>query len=287
MASLTTRKLRIFNLVVGLFQLLAGGALIRITKYDNKLPVYTFFTFGQNRISADGFYAPQLKEIAKIPVGIYAAIFLLLSAANHLFTVLPVINTWYNRMLANNQNPFRWIEYSISASFMRVMIAQLAGVTDLHLLVAIFALTATTMTFGWLMELMNGKILTTYVVANTTEAPEKDVQTRGALQTDMRPKVSFAPFWLGFVPHMAAWAIVACYFFVAVKRGSPPTWVYAIIVIVFLLDLTFAINQFLQFKEVKFLQGFGRAEMFYIILSITSKQLLAWVNWGGVNRFSQ
>jgi hypothetical protein len=171
---------------------------------------------------------------------------------------------------------------------MRVMIAQLAGVTDIHLLVAIFALTATTMTFGWLMELMNGKALTTYNVENTTETPNaKDVYVRGALTTDeMRPEVSFAPFWMGFIPHMAAWAIVGCYFFVAVKRGSPPTWVYAIIVGVFMLDLTFAINQFLQFKQVKFLRGFGRAELFYIILSISSKQLLAWLNWGGVNRFS-
>ncbi len=95
--------------MVGLFQLLAGVALIRITKYENKLPVYTFFGTGGNRISELG---PLSKKITDVPVGIYAAIFLLLSAANHLFTVLPVINTWYNRMLANNQNPFRWIEYS-------------------------------------------------------------------------------------------------------------------------------------------------------------------------------
>ncbi len=177
---------------------------------------------------------------------------------------------------------------AVSASFMRVMIAQLAGITDLHLLVAIFALTATTMTFGWLMELMNGKVLTTYVVQNTTEEPEKDVQTREAhntIQTSERPKVNFTPFWLGFIPHMVSWAIVICYFTVSVKRGSPPKWVYAIIIVVFLLDLTFAINQYLQFKQVKFLQGFGRAELFYIILSITSKQLLAWLNWGGTNRF--
>ncbi len=98
--------------VVGLFQLLAGIALVRITKYDNKLPVYTFFASGQNKISEAGFYAPLVKEITRIPVGVYAAIFLLLSAANHLLTVMPFINTWYNRMLANNQNPFRWIEYS-------------------------------------------------------------------------------------------------------------------------------------------------------------------------------
>lgn len=31
--------------------------------------------------------------------------------------------------------------------------------------------------------------------------------------------------------------------------------------------------------------GFGRAEFFYIILSLTSKQLLAWITYGGTMRF--
>ncbi len=98
--------------------------------------------------------------------------------------------------------------------------------------------------------------------------------------------VSWAPFWLGFIPHLASWAVVICYFAVSVKRGSPPKWVYAIIVIVFLIDLTFAINQWLQFKAVRAWRGFAKAEFFYIILSLTSKQLLAWINYGGTNRLS-
>lgn len=31
--------------------------------------------------------------------------------------------------------------------------------------------------------------------------------------------------------------------------------------------------------------GFARAEFFYIILSLTSKQLLAWITFGGTMRF--
>ena len=67
----------------------------------------------------------------------------------------------------------------------------------------------------------------------------------------------------------------------------PPRRVYAIIVIVFLIDLTFAINQWLQFKQVRAWKGFAKAEFFYIILSLSSKQLLAWINYGGTARFSE
>ena len=51
------------------------------------------------------------------------------------------------------RDPCRWIEYSLSASVMRIQIAQLCGVLDLHLNVAIFGLSMTTMLFGLLQEM--------------------------------------------------------------------------------------------------------------------------------------
>ncbi len=47
------------------------------------------------------------------------------------------------RVQLKNQNPFRWVEYSISASVMHVLIACLSGIMDMHLLFTLFALTAT------------------------------------------------------------------------------------------------------------------------------------------------
>jgi hypothetical protein len=52
------------------------------------------------------------------------------------------------------------------------------------------------------------------------------------------------------IPHFFGWAVLLCYFFVGVKRGSPPAFVWAIIFILFILDSTFAINQYLQQKEI-------------------------------------
>ena len=64
-------------------------------------------------------------------------------------------------------------------------------------------------------------------------------------------------------------------------------FVWAIIFILFFLDLLFAVVQFLQFKQARFFRGFARAEFAYIILSLTSKQLLAWIEFGGTQSLKQ
>ena len=37
--------------------------------------------------------------------------------------------------------------------------------------------------------------------------------------------------------------------------------------------------------QVRGWRGFARAELWYIVLSLTSKQLLAWITYGGTKRF--
>ncbi len=62
--------------------------------------------------------------------------------------------------------------------------------------------------------------------------------------------VTFGALYLCSIPHFFGWAVLLCYFFVGVKRGSPPAFVWAIIFILFILDSTFAVNQYLQQKEI-------------------------------------
>lgn len=82
-----------------------------------------------------------------------------------------------------------------------------------------------------------------------------------------KARVDWTPFLFGFIPHIAAWSIVACHFFRNVAEGGDtPGFVWAIIFILFILDGMFALVQFLQFRQVKLLRGFARAEFFYIIL---------------------
>ena len=57
--------------------------------------------------------------------------------------------------LARGQNRFRWVEYSLSASLMIVLIAGITGITDVAALVALFGVNASMILFGWLMETTN------------------------------------------------------------------------------------------------------------------------------------
>jgi hypothetical protein len=279
---LSFRNLRKFNLAAGLFTLTTGITILVITDKDATLPWYTNFPEALDTEDT-GFYVPEPERVAQIPIGFIAGIFLLLSAADHLIVCLPFFNRIYNRDLCANKNAFRWAEYSVSASLMHVMVAQLSGITDIHLLFAIFGLSATTMAHGWLMERENGEALTTFRAdGDAREVPQpKNGQfliTTSDGEDAMQPRsVSFTPFFLGCVPHLFAWSIILCYFFVNATRGSPPGFVWAIIVVEFSLDALFAVNQWLQFRQVKGWRGFAKGEFWYIVLSLTAKQLLAWI----------
>jgi hypothetical protein len=87
---------------------------------------------------------------------------------------------------------------------------------------------------------------------------------------------SLLPFWFGFIPHIFNWATLLCYFLVGTTRGSPPAFVYAIVFIQLILDSTFAINQWLQQREVGKWADYLHGEYVFCMLSLIAKQLLAW-----------
>ncbi len=196
-------------------------------------------------------WAPGQQYQADVPVGYFAMIFLLLAGLNHLF----VCTVWWSSYLRNisvGRNPVRWFEYSVSASLMHVHVAMLAGCMDLHICFLIFGLTMCTMYFGWLAE------------------PKE-----GGGAPDVRA------FWAGFAPYIWQWAVVFCYFFTSVSKGSPPGFVWAIIFIITILDFSFAVNMYLNLYRTSKWASFVYTEVAYCVLSLVSKQLLAWLNYGG------
>lgn len=189
-----------------------------------------------------------LTREGSVPIGYYAAVFLFLSFLNH--TITAWRKDWYDRVLLSECNPLRWLEYFFSAAIMHVMIAQLCGVADAYLLLCIAALTAVTMVFGWLQETL-----------------------RPLLKGDGR--MEFTPFLLGFVPWMVQWAVILSHFHHA---GSPPKWVIALMALELALDVAFAGWMLLSQTYV---DHYATVELGYVVLSLTAKQLLAWVNFGG------
>ncbi len=116
-------------------------------------------------------------------------------------------STVYEEGLRRSQNSLRWLEYSVTAALMRIMIAQLSGVTSIHLLATIAGLTASTMAFGCLQERCNW-----------------------LLQGRPRDK-TFLPLLLGCVPHLFTWGLIASHFYGLAAHSTPPHWVWVIFIV--------------------------------------------------------
>jgi len=253
------RTLFRLNVAATVFQGASAAAIFALIDSEKTYPFYTNYPLPSGD---DGrpVFGPDSKVAFNLNVGWLSGVFLALSAMDHLL-VCTCFKSMYERGLSKNYNVFRWIEYALSASLMRVMVGVLSGINDLHMQFLQFGLTAVTMLFGMVFELENKK----------NRLSELD-------------KVRWYLYWLGFIPHVFSWTIVLAFFFYALSTGDPPTFVYAIIFIIFILDLSFAIVLGLQWLAKGCFRPYANGEIAFIILSFTSKNLLAWINFIGGNR---
>ncbi|NNJ47353.1 MAG: heliorhodopsin HeR, partial [Acidimicrobiia bacterium] len=159
---------------------------------------------------------------------------------------------WYRRNLERNRNYARWIEYSISSSVMVVLIAMLTGISDVAALGGIFGVNAAMILFGLLVE--------------HYESPG-------------RP--NWMSYWFGVLAGAVPWIVIGIYIFSPGSESSPPTFVYAIFISLFIFFNSFAINMVLQYRKVGRWADYLFGEKVYIVLSLTAKSLLAWQVFGG------
>lgn len=243
---MTTDRLRLDRLRNGNLALAAlhGAQAVVILALSNDfaLPVTGAFLDGPPGITDPG--APQ--ELFEIPLGPAVATFLLLAALDHLLVAIPPIRGWYERNLGRGIGPARWLEYSLSASVMVVLIAMLPGVSDLGALIAIFGVNASMILFGWLME--------------TTSDPG--------------PGADWTPFVFGCIAGVVPWIGIGIYLIGA--GGDVPGFVYGIFVSLFVLFNGFAVNQWLQYRGKGRWADYLHGERTYIVLSLVAKSLLAW-----------
>lgn len=249
------QKLKRWNIYAAVLHLITGIVLFGITDRDATAVSVTLFQNVEER-GNPALYFPIPRKSYNVILGYFSGVFLLLAAADH-FICATFGRRLYEYYLRRSQNHFRWAEYALSASFMHIMIAYLSGITDIHTIYAIYGLTFTTMVFGSEQERNNWRYQGT---------PEKK---------------SLLPFWYGCIPHIFGWTIICCHFFYAVSKGDPPGFVWAIIFILLILDSTFAINMYLQQKEIGKWRDYYYGELGFMVLSFTAKQLLAWLNYGG------
>jgi len=127
----------------------------------------------------------------------------------------------YSEMIKSGKNPLRFIEYSISASIMLIIIAIINGIFDIHHLLAIGVLTCSCQLCGLVVEFL-------------------DVKQLGLM-------------WInhlnGWITFCSAYYIIARAFFASLAFDpdiQPPSFVYAIVVAIFLLYASFGFVQLVE-----------------------------------------
>jgi hypothetical protein len=251
--------LKRFNIAAGILHLIQGILMLGLgTLLEWERTLYTFYT----KLTIDQgppltiTVTPDPQPLITIGyIGVIVASFPLMSAIAH-FAISFVKNKKYNENLKKGMNPYRWYEYAFSSSIMIVLIALFLGIWDVWSLAMIFVLNAMMIMFGYLMELINQK----------TE------------------KTNWSAFIFGCISGGLPWVVIYSYFIAAVNSTglNPPTFVYMILFIYFIVFNIFALNMVLQYKGVSRWKDYLYGERFYIILSFVAKSILAWLVFIGI-----
>jgi hypothetical protein len=192
--------------------------------------------------------APQ--ALFDVPIGWAIAAFLLLAALDHLLTGTVARRT-YERDLRRGINRFRWVEYSVSATLMVILIGFYSGITSINAVIAVAGANAGMILFGWLQELMN---------------------------PPGRRGTTMLPFWFGTIVGLAPWVSIA---FNVAGSETVPGFVYGIVVVQAVLFFSFGLNQWLQYRGVGRWADYAYGEKAYLVLSLVAKSLLAWQIFAG------
>jgi hypothetical protein len=246
-------RLRTYNIIAGSLHLLqAIGFAVVLTTLSTQVmfAVTADYLAGPPGV----LIPPERVTVFEINIGIGVVVFLALSALFHFLISSPLFFGRYKNGLLQSRNYFRWTEYSLSSSIMIWLILAINGVTDIAALFAVFAVNAAMILFGALQE--------------KYEQPGS-----GGL----------LPFIFGSMVGIVPWILILIYF---LRPGSEnevaaPSFVVGIVISLFVFFNTFAINQWLQYKQIGKWKSYLQGERTYITLSLVAKTALAWQVFSG------
>lgn len=249
-------RLRIFNATMAVMHLAQGLAILLLSS-DFTLPINSSFVTMPQGASGPGEGITEINKIVDVPIGPLVALFLLISAADHLFVSLPGVSRWYLRAVENGANWARWWEYAFSSSVMIVVIAMFPGIYDIGAIILLVSLNAMMIFCGLMMESAN----------------------KGAVKEN----VNWLPFWFGCFAGAIPWVVITLFLISPGGRsaGDVPTFVYGIFFSLFAFFNCFAINMFLQYKRIGPWRNYVFGEYGYIVLSFAAKSALAWQVFSG------
>ena len=233
-------RLRPYNLVAGCVHL-AQAVVIVVLANSFSLPVRASYMTGPPGSTV----GRQTVTLFNLSFAWAIAAFFGLSALAH-FTVAGPRWASYRTQLGKCRNPYRWLEYSLSASIMIVLIAMLVGIDDVAALVSLVGVNASMIGFGWMQERYEA------------------------------PRAGRGPFWIGCIAGIMPWLAITIYLVGPDADQHPPGFVYGIFFSLFVFFNCFAVNQWLQYEAVGKWKDYLVGERVYITLSLVAKSLLAW-----------
>jgi len=217
--------------------------------------------------------APAIQALKAVNPIWLMTFFVTLAAADHLVSYLYMdkreesARFW---LYTAQANPFRWIEYSISASSMVWGLSVLNGIHDVHLVMCMFGMTCFGMVLGFVIEVL-------------PKEDNAEVEKQNFVKiSDIRRVVWWVSAWLIFIP----WLIQACYFVQSASApGSQmPKFVYGAFSATFVMFCLFAANSYMHNILKRY--TFETAEITYIWLSFFAKTFLAMDVFAGLKASS-
>ena len=254
--TLTVSNLVLFLLHGGLSAttLLLGNLDLRVSLYANRLSA-------EQRGDAYELVPSSPYRLTYLYLTQAVALFFAISAFFHLGNA----TLWRRRYLNGISKCYclsRWVEYSFSASVMIVLIAYFTGCVFGVELLAVAALTFTTMTFGHLTERLS----------RPASATEWQTSRWRRLEAHI----------LGYIPQVSAWVIIVYTFANSAQTSATdavtgealkmPDFVYGIVAAELALFWGFGLVQmFVLLNQPRY---YYRGEIAYQVLSLAAKALL-------------
>lgn len=256
-----------------LFCLHAGSSAYVFAHLD-KVPerfrkVDVFANKLQPALMPGGGYSFQPQSVLTIDVPVLIAVFFLITSLFHLAYFLGS-KTWYKKLVDRGWNPVRWIEYSITATIMAVILATCATVQDGNTLLLIGASTVAIMLLGLGIEralLDNDKMLAALL--------EK----------------------IGWILQIVVFVVVGMAFVSTIKTVNEklrseaakqviPDWVYALLVaeLIFFASFGFVSTTQVVRAYLNKSDRFASYELAYHVLSLGAKLTLGWIFYFGATK---
>lgn len=256
---ISLKNLNKWNLILALVYFIQAVVVIVLSK-NTTLPVNVHYLTADTLASQAAGHvvqAPAMRHLFDVNLAYLVAVFLLISTIAHLL-VATIYRPQYEAGLKTGINRIRWVNYGLSFSAMIVAIALLVGVYDISSLIMLFGLIFVMNLLGLTME--------TYS------------------QKSRQP--SCLSFLIACIAGIIPWIVYVVYVIGSRAFGASvsPTFVYFILVSIFLLFDCFIINMYLQYKKPDKWVDYLYVERVYMILGLAIQTALAWQIFFGVLR---